>query len=485
MSIDVESGPARGTPFVNTSGGKEIRITDEAQAAGVVEEILDHRRRRLGKLVGLVGLPRHGKTEFAKQVRDNRKFGQEEIREYAQQKTYAEMVNVYFLPGEQRRDVLIDLAGEDFQEFGRYSSGIPVVMQRILWPVLPKLDGLVVFVALPYLWHEWNHPDGGGGVLEPTAQQVRITEDATAGMINSTLLLLKYAIVAKQLKRVGKAHPNLQLTKPEGHAGLWAPDRHTIDEAFKAAGALDIPVFIAFSKADLCRTVAHPMGLRTPPLPPNAEERYHARIQPKQSDPLILGMQAFPRLHEFLSEHVRYFKYDFVQVIRDTTSNPSPLDAPLIGQGGVASLRGVESALEFVTDHPWGIGSPGTAKAVEWSQRMDPDRWTEDGMQKALGHTEAATPTFAYMPAPPASPPPPKPEPVPARVIPLSPIADRDAASEASSPPVSALAREEPVSGADTWTRSDGAEHARDPGDEGDDEFAPSDDEFERYERDL
>jgi hypothetical protein len=490
MSIDAESGPARGTPFVNTSGGREINVKDEAQAAKVVDEILEHRRRGLGKLVGLAGLPRHGKTEFAKQARDNRKFGQEEIREYAQQKTYGGMVNVYFLPGEQRRDVLIDLAGEDFQDFGRYSSGIPDVMQRILWPALPRLDGLVMFVALPLLWDAWNHPDGTGGALDPTVQQVRITEETTAEMINSTTLLLKYAMVARQLGRVRKTHPNLKLTKPEGHSGLWAPDRHTIDEAFKAVGALDIPVFIAFSKADLCETVIHPTGLRTPPLPANAKAQYHARIQPELSDPLVLGMQAFPRLHEFLSKHVRYFKYDFVQVIRDASQLPSADHAPLLGQGGVADLRGVESALEFVADHPWGIGSPGTVKAVEWSRRTDPDRWTRGGMQKALGQTWAATmPTFAYMSAPPASPPPPLTESVPARVISLPPIPDQDVAPEASSaaPPaaVSALVRKEPVSSPDPWTRSDDAERARDPNDEGDDEFAPYDDEFERYDRDL
>jgi hypothetical protein len=438
MSIDVESGPARGTPFRNTSGGREINITDEAQAAGVVEEILDHRRRGLGKLVGLAGLPRHGKTEFAKQVRDNRKFGQEEIREYTQQKTYGGMVNVYFLPGEQRRDVLIDLAGEDFQDFGRYASGIPDVMQRILWPVLPRLDGLVMFVALPLLWDVWNHPDSSGGALDPTAQQVRITEELTAGMINSTTLLLKYAMVARQLDRVRKTHPNLQLTKPEDHPGLWAPERHTIDEAFKAVGALDIPVFIAFSKADLCETVTHPTGLRTPPLPANAKAQYHARIQPELSDPLVLGMQAFPRLHEFLSKHVRYFKYDYVQVIRDFSPLPSAAQAPLLGQGGVTDLRGVESALEFVADHPWGIGSPGTAKAVEWSRRTDPDRWTRAGMQKALGQTWAATmPTFAYMSAPQPPAPSPEPERAVARTVALLPsIPDRDRAPEAPPAPV-------------------------------------------------
>lgn len=472
MSIDVESGPARGTPVVNTSGGKEIPITDESQAAKVVEEVLDHRRRGLGKLVGLAGMPRHGKTEFAKQVRDNRKFGQEEIRAYELQKTYANMVNVYFLPGEQRRDVLLDLAGEDFEEFGRYSSGIPLVMQRILWPVLPRLDGLVVFVALPYLWNEWNHPDGSSGVMDPTSQQVRITEEKTAEMINSTVLLLKYAMVARQLDRVRKAHPNLQLTKPQDHSGLWAPDRHTIDEAFKAVVVLDIPVFIAFSKADLCETLTHPLGLRTPPLPANAKAQYHARIQPELSDPLILGMQAFPRLHEFLSKHVRYFKYDFVQVIRDITDTPSPQQAPLIGHGGVADLRGVESALEFVADHPWGIGSPGTAKAVEWSRRTNPDRWTREGMQKALGQTWTATmPTFVYMPAP-QPPPAPEPEPARARNVPLlPPIPYRDTAPEASSAAPSAEPPErgvEPVFGIDAVA----APMEREPN--------PDDDEFEQ-----
>ncbi|HZG44378.1 MAG TPA: hypothetical protein VEY93_15615, partial [Longimicrobium sp.] len=157
--------------------------------------------------------------------------------------------------------------------------------------------------------------------------------------------------------------------------------------------------------------------------------------------PLVLGMQAFPRLYEFLSKHVRYFKYDFVQVIRDVSQLPSAEQAPLLGQGGVADLRGVESALEFVADHPWGIGSPGTAKAVEWSRRTDPDRWTRDGMQKALGQTSTATiPTFAYLSAPQPPVPSPGPEPSVTRIVPLLPAtAERDKAPEAPpAPPSSA-----------------------------------------------
>jgi hypothetical protein len=405
MSIDIESGPAREEPYRNPSGAEEISVIDERQVAEEVKEILEHQRRNLGKLVGLVGLPRHGKTEFAKQARDNRKFGREDITEYAVGKTHSAMLNIYFLPGRERRDVLIDFAGEDFQDFGRYTSGLPEVMKRFLWPIIPTLDGLVVFVALPYLWNAWNLSDENGKLVNPSEQQVRITEDTTAEMINSITVLLKYALVARQLGRVRKTQPNLKLTQPKGYKGFWAPDRHTIDEAFRMVNPLDIPVFIAFSKADLCQTPAHPVGLRTPPLPANGNARYHAHIQPETSDPLILGMQAFPRLHEFLSRYVRYFKYDFVQVLRDHTIDPNPLEAPLIREGGAVDLRGVESVLEFVTDHPWRFGSPGVAKAVEWSRRADPDRWTYDGMQKALGGTSsAAIPAFVDIPAPPVPP---------------------------------------------------------------------------------
>jgi hypothetical protein len=404
MSMDIESGPARGTPFVNTSGGMEISVTDGKQVVGVVAEVLEHRRQRLGKLIGLAGMPRHGKTEFAKQVRDKRKFAQEDIRDYAAGgKTYGNMVNIYFLPANPRRDVLIDLAGEDFQEFGRYASGIPEVMQRVLWPVLPALDGLVIFIALPYLWAAWNDTDESGRFREPQESELRSTERATLETINSATLLVKYAMVAKQLARVRRAHPNINLTEPEGHEGFWAPGRHAIDEAFPAVDPLDIPVFVAFSKSDLCETLTHPGGLRTPPLPANGAKRYHAFVRPDASDPLILGMQAFPRLYEFLSKYVRYFKFDFVQAIRDTSAQPDP--SVLRGQSAIPDLRGVESALEFVADHAWTLGSPGTARAVEWSQRADPDRWTPDGIRKSLGETwPAAVPVFAPDPPAPAAP---------------------------------------------------------------------------------
>jgi hypothetical protein len=404
MSIGAEPGSVSRPSFRNVSGGEEIAVTDEVEAARAVRETLEHRRKGNGKLIGLAGMSRHGKTEFAKQVRDRRKFGPDEIRQYAAGKTHGGFVNLYRLPGEElfRRDVLIDLAGEDFHEFGRYASDVPLVMQRVLWPVLPHLDGLVVFIALPYLWDAWNQVERQGALRPPTAAELRSTEEATADMLNSTMLLLKYALVARQVKRLSRNHPGL--VRPSGHAGPWAPERHAVDEAFKSLEPMELPVFVAFSKSDLCCTPSRRGGLRTPPLPVNGTQQYHARVRPEATDPLVLAMQAFPRLYEFLSKHVRYFKFDFIHVIRDTTPNPNASEAPGIGEGGEPELKGVESALEFLGDHGWGFAAGGTVKAIDWSRRRDPDRWRRENLRAALGETSDAQPLYIYQ-GPPEEPP--------------------------------------------------------------------------------
>lgn len=383
MTIDNEPAPSHAAAPAHDAAAETINVNDEAGAREAVAKVLHHRKQGWGKLIGMAGMPRHGKTVFAQQVQGESKFGPEEIVDYKVGKTYGGYVNFYYLPGQYRQDVLIDLAGEDFQEFGRYRSDVPLVMKRVLWETLPHLDALIVFVALPILWDEWSRAGGSG----PSDAGIRRTEVATDEMIESTTLLLRYALVAKELDRARKERGRQELTRPTDFMGPWAPTRQAIDGAFKKVAPLDIPVFFAFSKADVCAPPARPHGLTTPPLPPNAKSQYHAYVHPDKTDPLVLGMEAFPKLYKFLSEHVRYFKFDFLNVIRDRRRNPDPLTAPSVGKGGIRELCGAASALEFVAEHGWRLPAGGTAKAVKWARRAHPERWNRDGKRQALGET--------------------------------------------------------------------------------------------------
>jgi hypothetical protein len=101
-------------------------------------------------------------------------------------------------------------------------------------------------------------------------------------------------------------------------------------------------------------------------------------ITPRSADPLVLGALAFPELYRFLEQHVRYYKFDYVQVIHDDSPRPSAegVDAAA-RRRAYADLKGVLPAMEFLTEHPWGLTTPGTATALKLDRRLNRSRWSE------------------------------------------------------------------------------------------------------------
>ncbi|HEU4558478.1 MAG TPA: hypothetical protein VFS20_11545 [Longimicrobium sp.] len=360
------------------SGGEELTVTNAEEAREAVAKLLEHRRRGEGKLIGLAGLPRHGKSEFAKQLRDHLSINVQEVEDYA--KTYSGAVNLYYLPTRHRRDVLIDLAGEDFEKFGDPYSRINdiTVMTRLLWPVLAQLDGIILFVSLPLLWSSWNMVGGTPGErLVPSEDDEKQTARLTEQMIRSIQTLLKYTLVAKQLKQIRRKRPGLDLPASV-EEGVELPSRAVIDDAFTAGGPLSIPVFIAYSKSDLFRTPQLSDGLRTGPLTVGRNRTRQAVITPESADPLVLGALAFPELYRFLEQYVRYYKFDYVQVIHDGNPRPSAAAiAETARRQAYADLKGVLPAMEFLTEHPWGLTTPGTATTLKLDRRLNRSRWSE------------------------------------------------------------------------------------------------------------
>ena len=328
------------------------------QTQGVIEELLEHQASRRGKVIGLAGLPRHGKTKFAERLREH--AAQRPGADPRYNKTHTGEVNIYYIPGRDQHHALVDLAGEDFQMLGQYERALPGLVQRFLWPVLQRLDGLILMVAFPTLWAGWNDADSAERrrPAETERQQMR---DVFESMLHAHQTLLKYAVVAQDLARLKRHDPKLELD-----AGA-APSRNAVDDAFRSARRLKAPVGVAFSKADLYRVGAR-AGLH-PPGPGRA-----APVDPDAADPLMLGRRHLPELFVMLEERVRHFRFDFVQAFEDPSDHPDPAEAHASDMR-IDTMVGAESMLEFVTSHPWRVPGLGTATALRIDRMLNAARW--------------------------------------------------------------------------------------------------------------
>ncbi len=363
VRCSAEAGPEPEAALAFDGGPRtrELDVGDDARARRALEELLVHRQEERGRIIGVAGLPRHGKTKFADRLRE--KAVERPGVDLRYDKTERGRVNIYYIPGRREHHVLIDVAGEDFQALGDYGREVPALMRRFLWPVLQNLDGLVLMAALPIIWAGWNSASSAQP-RTPDAAEEEDMQRASQRMVDAHRMLLKYALVAADLHRLSRRFPGLGLDS------VNAPGRAQIDDAFQAAQRLRFPVAVAFTKADLFACGPRP-GLhsparngRGPGLP----------LDPMHADPLVLGWQHFRELFDFLMQRVRHFKFDFVQALEDLSPTPSPNIASA-ADADIATLIGAEAILEFLTGHPWRFPSLSTATAVRLDRRFNPDRW--------------------------------------------------------------------------------------------------------------
>jgi hypothetical protein len=198
-------------------------------------------------------------------------------------------------------------------------------------------------------------------------------------MIDAHRMLVKYAMVARDLRMLRKALPHLGLDD------VVAPSRNQVDDAFRSAAALRIPVFVAFSKADLYAPAGARRGLYSPDVPGQTGTT-PPPLHPEKTDPLVLGWLHFPDLFEFLMEHARFFRFDFVQALEDRSPAPDPNIATR-ADSTIETLVGAESILEFLTAHPWTFPGISTATAVRIDRRLRPGRWRADAWRQLEGAT--------------------------------------------------------------------------------------------------
>jgi hypothetical protein len=388
--------PSRVLTGVSASGirARELDVTDPRHGSDAVRELLEHRGRGLGKIIGIAGLPRHGKTKLADRLRE--RYAERPGADLRYDKTERGEVNLYYVPGRREHHVLIDVAGEDFQALGDYERDIPALMRQFLWPVLQQLDGLILLMALPIVWAGWNDADSDRRADPAERDEIGMRE-ARERMVNAHRMLLKYALVAQDLGRLRKALPSVALSPDE------VPTRNQVDDAVPTARKLRVPVAIGFSKADLYvpgTSVASGRrgdapergrpGLFTPDLPGRSGQPAPP-LHPARTDPLMLGHLHFPELFGFLEERVSYFKFDFVQALVDRSRDPNPQEArEADADAGRGTLLGGEALVEFVTQHPWGLPGLDTAFALRVDRWLRRERWERD-LLRALYETGEGT----------------------------------------------------------------------------------------------
>ena len=350
-----------------------IRVGDQPAVDRVVSDLLAHRRRGRGSILGVAGLPRHGKTTLADRLRE--RAAERPGADLRYNKTERGQINCYYIPGKRTHHALIDLAGEDYRVLGDYERELPQLLDAFLWPVLQKLDGLVMLMALPLVWAGWNE-DGSGHRASPDEEEQAAMAEATRRMLDAHRMLLKYAIVARNLRRLRRRMPALGLSPDT------APDRNQIDDAFKQARPYDRPVSLVLSKADLFVGQGRPC-LHAPNLP-RLDHRVPLGIRPGMSDPLLVAAGHFPDFLDFLRLHVRHFKWSFCQALEDRSDRPSPLEAAP-GRSDVTSLIGGEGVLDFLTAHPWRFPGIDADRAIRWDQRLRPGAWEAARLGGSVG----------------------------------------------------------------------------------------------------
>lgn len=342
---------------------KHVQATDKPAAARAVDELLLHRRRGRGRIIGIAGLPRHGKTTLADRLRE--RAAERPGADLRYNKTERGDVNIYYIPGRRDHHVLIDMAGEDYQVLGSYDRELPRLMETFLWPVLQRVDGLALLMALPIVWSGWNDDDREDRRIPPSAEREEMGR-AAERMLDAHRMLLKYAIVARNLCRLKRRLPELGLDRGS------PPTRDQVDDAFKRARGYDRPVSLLLSKADLY-VGRNRRCLHTPNLP-GIEHRRPPGIRPGASDPLLVAAGHFPAFLEFLARHVRFFKWSFCQALEDRSPYPDPLEARSEG-ADVSSLIGGEGMLDFLTRHPWRAPGISAGTAIRLDRRLRPGAW--------------------------------------------------------------------------------------------------------------
>jgi hypothetical protein len=259
---------------------------------------------------------------------------------------------------------LVDLAGDKLQALApaspetamEFHPDHQVYLEHLLYEAFRCADGLLLTIGFPILWEALNptlrdahlRADGkhGGELTDKEAHAAVL--DAMAQMEFSLRCLLRLAVHARDPRFAGRPFPSAK--------------ELFMDDGLRPR--LDIPVFLALTKADLyhvegCPAVApdprsvHDKRKVAPPAVPDPDMTQPARTLAEQ----------MPDLAADVAKLVRQFTVQYVQTV-DGTDDPNPVQYLSKRAEGRFTAKGFSALDQFFGAHPW------TMRGLRWFDSM-------------------------------------------------------------------------------------------------------------------
>ena len=293
----------------------------------------------------IVGDANSGKSAFSWRIKDlitnewKRKFQRFDDR------TRSGYVNFVNIPG---FPLIFDLAGEDFNKFGT-ASGYGEkwgLLENFVWPALRVVDGLILIMDFPTIWVRYNEALGSHDPKR--VEYARAAERKETELSEAFQRLIQLATLSRDWHQLAKKSPD----EFQGD-GTTLPSHQEVKDKAHYARKLDIPVFMALSKADAY------MGEQWQDrgfLAPSPTDDVVA-VDPLKHWPRAVVRHRMKDFHDFLSNRVKHHTFGFVQSF-DAEGVIRSEDIDEQTEKKMDSLLGALDVIAFLDGYPWTLGPP-------------------------------------------------------------------------------------------------------------------------------
>jgi hypothetical protein len=304
--------------------------------------------QKVGPLLGIAGSARHGKTELAirwdlarrrisgniNYLRDKTNPNQVILRPILNEHLHAtdaetalKMFGILDLSGE-RLDQMVDARQASTRSpEAEYDSVTLAYIEHFLWPFGQRIQGLILAICFPILWHAVN-TDRLSSAHAPT-EEPAIHPIEYSRITESMLRRILHAVYQARATLGG-----IPIEMPRSDLAMLQRSR--------SWPKLDIPIFVALTKADLLD------GLQSPI--PGKEDRVWRH-------PAKLLRDHMPDLYQDLHQIARDFTVQYVhtfehKVAHRTPSAPDPFQEQ-VDYVDHRWMVGHQVLDEFFARHPW------------------------------------------------------------------------------------------------------------------------------------
>ncbi len=344
-------------------------VIESDEARRVVRRLAD-KRRGGDRVYMIVGVTATGKTAFSWRLKDIVTSQQHRDFQRYRDRTQPGFVNFVDIP---KYPLLFDIAGEDFEILANEAkfkiTRSDAYLSDFLWPGLREVDGLLILVDFPAAWYDWNvvRAQAQNNGSSPTSQELsRLAEGVMreksltpatalrtlAQDAEATESLIQEAVKRLiQMTTLSRNWGQLQKDQPDHFKDQnGCPSFEDIENTAHAAPNLDIPVFVALSKADVFTCKYWPDGM----FPPDEDGLGGQTVDPDFVSPRRLVQERLPDLYLLLRKKVRHFAFGYTQSFDGEGKVISDSD----DKKQLSSFLGHEPILSFLDSHPWHLGPP-------------------------------------------------------------------------------------------------------------------------------